>query len=137
MDLTNHASETRKRASSGPLAQAISGAEDIFETDGVVPGIGLKEAGVGAMFVLGLASIGAAVRFGVPANEVLGQSVSTENALTTFNAIAGIGGFIGTFIASSRLSSVPGDGVALGSIALPIAFTTIGNVIAGVMFPSG
>ena len=117
--------------------QATASADRIADAQSLIPGsFGLKEAGIAVGILAGVLSVGAARYFGVPTVDVGGQTVSTEMALTVYSAIAGIGGFFGTFIASSRLASLPSDAVSYGSLAVPVAITFLGNAVAGFLFPS-
>lgn len=123
---------------SNPLRGAVEEAQSVFRGgDFFGVEITLRNVGAGAIALASLAIVAAAYRYGVPTSYVMAQELATENALTYYSTIAGIGGFVGSIIASNRLASVQGDTVTLGQMAAPMLVTAGGNVLAGFIFPSG
>lgn len=116
---------------------AIESAQTVFGGDTAIPGISLRDIAIFVgITVVGLLILGAR-HFGVPTAQVLGQQVSTENALTLYTTFAGIGGFLANIIASTLISTIDGETVAIQSIIPPILIQILGAVIAAASFPSG
>lgn len=132
MDVTGHSTR------SGPaLQEAANSAHAIISSDSFIPGK-LSLRGMGSLLgVLGL-GVGfiATRRYNFGLSGALEQGLATENALTYYSAIAGIGGFVGSIIASNRLASLTADSVTIGALMAPVIVTVAGNVVAGFMFPS-
>lgn len=138
MNLTGFAAETRDRARGGTLQRGVETAQSIISGDSILPiRMDAQDALVwgGLIGTAALTALG--FIFGVPTPQVLARSISTEFALTGFNAVAGGAGFMGTFIASDRLASLEGGEVTIGAIMLPMLVTFAGNFFAGLLFPSG
>lgn len=132
MELKGIASrDTEGKSVAAEIAQATA------ESDTILPGLSMRGLiGIVAVAVTGL-FVYAARTYGVPVSGVLNQNISTENALTLYTTLAGIGGFLANIIASSLISTVEGETVPIGSIILPIAVQITGAVVAAGTFPSG
>lgn len=141
MNVGDHAERIRDRLQhiGQSRQETATSAKAIHESNSFIPGgFSLQNVAILLGIVGAAALIGAARFYGVPAGpDVLLQRVSTENALTTHNAAAGLAGFAGTFIASTRLSGLDAETVTLGSLMGPIILSVVGNAAAGLLFPSG
>lgn len=85
----------------------------------------------------GIVAAGALVarRVGVPS--LLDVSVSTEEALSFYGILSGIGGAISQIVAGQQMSQFPGDEIGLGRMAFPLAVSIAATAGSAFMLPSG
>lgn len=140
MNVSDAKARLRERATSGdgPLARAVEHAQSIANDDTIFPGpLTVRDVVLAGGAVFFAAAVVGSRVFNVPTSLVFAQSIATENALTLYSTAAGIAGFIGSIIASTRLATVEADTVTVRQMAMPILVTAAGNIVAGFLFPSG
>lgn len=83
---------------------------------------------------IGIATIAAAKRSGF--SSIGGVELPTEQALTSYSLVSGIGGAAAQIIAGRQLSQVPNETVSLGSIAAPVAISIGATAFSAFLLPS-
>lgn len=84
---------------------------------------------------VGIASVMAARRVGI--DNISSAQITTEQAVTAFGIMAGVGGVASQLIASDRLGSIEGRTVPLGALLLPAMVRAGSGVVSALMLPSG
>lgn len=131
MDVSGHSN----RETTG-MERAIEKAQQVAETESFIPNLKTRDIlGFSAILGAGLLYLGSRA-FDVPFQQVLTHRISTENALTLYTTMAGIGGFLANLIASSQISTIEGGETTVLSILPPIAIQIVGAVVAAAAFPS-
>lgn len=135
MNVADH--KQRIRSGNSALHDAVESAQSIQTANQFFPrGITVQSVVIALLAVGAVIAAGAVSYYGVPTTMLLSQSIATENALTYYSTAAGIAGFAGSIIASSRLANVQGGSVSVGSMVVPVLVTAGGNFLAGFLFPN-
>lgn len=84
--------------------------------------------------ILGVGVALAARQMGIP--DISSHSLPTEQALSAYSGVAGIGGFLAQILASRQLSRVQGDQVSIGSLAVPVLISAGATAGSAFLLPS-
>lgn len=83
---------------------------------------------------VGIAAVSAYRAVGAPS--ILQSPVTTEQAVTVFGLISGIGGAAAQIVASNQLGSLSTDTVNVGTLILPAAISVGATALSAFLLPS-